>query len=234
MEENDRESSGVETGVEEGSTLIAVGVPLLALMIVTAALYLARDVLIPLAAALILGVVLSPIAGRLKRLVGRFFSAALVVLTGVAIIATVAYFTTLELTIVADEVAGYSDNIGNKLAALEKSTPRWLQHIERAVSDIKWRVQKPNSPLPKAEPVPSVTVSTGTLADNLAHVTPALAALVELLLVIVLLFFLLYSRRDLRDRFVRLAARAHVSVASQAVETAGHSVGRYLLLLSPD
>jgi predicted PurR-regulated permease PerM len=65
-------------GGEEQSTLISVGLPLLALMIVSAALYLARDVLIPLTAALILGVVLRPIAGRLERLVGRFFSAVVV------------------------------------------------------------------------------------------------------------------------------------------------------------
>src|SRR5579863_9632246 len=111
MEENDQESREIENESEERSPLISVGLPLLALMIVSAGLYLARDVLIPLTAALILGVVLSPIAGRLERLVGRFFAAALVVLTGVAILATVGYFTTLELTAVADEVAGYSDNI---------------------------------------------------------------------------------------------------------------------------
>jgi predicted PurR-regulated permease PerM/methylmalonyl-CoA mutase cobalamin-binding subunit len=177
-------------------------------------------------------VVLSPIAGRLERLVGRFFAAALVVLTGVAVLVTVGYFTTLELTAVADEVAGYSDNIGNKLASIEKSTPPWLQHIEYAVSDVKRRVQKSDTPLPKPGPVSTVTVSTGTFADNLAQVTPALAAVVELLLVIVLLFFLLYCRHDLRDRFVRLAARARISVASQAVESAGHAVGHYLLLFS--
>ena len=37
---------------------------------------------------------------------------------------------------------------------------------------------------------------------------------------------------DLRDRLVRLAARARIPVAAQAIETAGGAVGRYLLLLS--
>src|SRR5215469_9410159 len=225
MEENDRESNG---GIEE-STLFKVGMPVVALLIVTAALSLARDILIPLAAALILALVLSPIASRLERWVGRFASAGLVVFTGVAVIVLVAYFTTLQLTSVADEVAGYSANIGNKLAAIEKSTPPWLQHLEIAFSEVKRRVQKPNLSAPV--PPPTVTVSSGSLADNLAHFTPALAAIVEILLIIVLLFFLLYGRRDLRDRLVRLAARARISVASQAIETAGHTVGRYLLLL---
>jgi predicted PurR-regulated permease PerM len=229
MESNNRESGGAEGGEE--SVLVSVGLPLLALMIVTGALYLARDILIPLSAALVMGVVLSPIASRFERLVGRFFGAFLLVLTGVAIIAAVAYFTTLEMTVVADEVAGYSDNIGNKLAALEKNTPLWLQHLEAAVHDIEQRVEKSNS-LPRPKPAPTVTVSSGTLTDNIERITVAIPAMFEFLVVVVLLFFLLYTRRDLRDRFVRLAARARITVASQAIETAGRTLGRYLLLLS--
>jgi len=61
---------------------------------------------------------------------------------------------------------------------------------------------------------------------------PVFAAIGKGLLVIVLLFFLLYSRRDLRDRFVRLAARARIPVATQAIETAGDTVGRYLFPFS--
>jgi predicted PurR-regulated permease PerM/methylmalonyl-CoA mutase cobalamin-binding subunit len=230
MEANDREMGGADSAEE--SLLFSVGLPLLALMITTGALYLARDILIPLSAALVMGVVLSPIASRFERVVGRFFGAMLVVLSGVMIIAAVAYFTTLEMTVVADEVAGYSDNIGNKLAALEKNTPLWLQHLEAAVHDIEQRMEKSNSHLPRPKPTPTVTVSSGSFTESLERATVAIPALFEFLVVVVLLFFLLYGRRDLRDRFVRLAARARITVASQAIETAGHTVGRYLLLLT--
>ena len=54
----------------------------------------------------------------------------------------------------------------------------------------------------------------------------------ETFLVIVLMFFLLYDRHNLRDRLVRLAARAAVSVASRALDTAGEQVSRYLLFYS--
>jgi hypothetical protein len=59
-----------------------------------------------------------------------------------------------------------------------------------------------------------------------------LGGLMEGLLVIVLMFFLLYSRKDLRDRVVRLIARARVTIAPQAIETAAYTVGHYLLLFS--
>jgi hypothetical protein len=38
-----------------------------------------------------------------------------------------------------------------------------------------------------------------------------------------------YGRTDLRDRFVRLATRGIITIAAQAMETAGDTVGRYLL-----
>jgi hypothetical protein len=51
-------------------------------------------------------------------------------------------------------------------------------------------------------------------------------------MVMVLMFFLLYDRVGLRDRLVRLAVRARVNVASQALDTAGYQVSRYLLYYS--
>jgi predicted PurR-regulated permease PerM/methylmalonyl-CoA mutase cobalamin-binding subunit len=232
MEEIVHESNSGENGDENASPLLWIALPLLSLIVVTASLYFARDILLPLASALILGIALSPIATRLERLVGRFLSVAVVVLSGVVIIGATTYFTVVQMTSVADEVAGYSENIGNKLAALQKNPPQWLEHLRYALADVERRVQKP-APGQRAEkPAQRVAISSGTLMDNVKQVAPLIAAIVQGLLVIVLLFFLLYARRDLRDRFVRLAARVRITVASQAIENAGRLVGRYLLLLT--
>jgi predicted PurR-regulated permease PerM len=211
--------------------LLSVAVPVCALIISTVAFYFAKPVLLPLAIALILSVVLSPVATRLERYFGRLLSAATVVIVVMAGIGATGYFLTIELTGVAEQVAGYSDNIGNKLAALEKSTPPWLQHLEDAVSDVKRRVEsaQPATRAPRevmALPVPA------PLTDSLKPVMPIVDGLINTLLIIMLLFFLLYSRKDLRDRFVRLAARARIPIAAQAIETAGYTVGRYLLLFA--
>ena len=63
-------------------------------------------------------------------------------------IVAMGYFLTIQLTTVAEQVANYSDNIGNKLAALEKSTPPWLAHIKEAVSEVQRRVESAN-PAPR-------------------------------------------------------------------------------------
>jgi predicted PurR-regulated permease PerM/methylmalonyl-CoA mutase cobalamin-binding subunit len=202
-----------------------------ALVVLTTALYFAKDVLMPLTLAAILSVVLSPLTDRLEPVLGRLASAALVVILGFGAIAYVTYFLTVEFTNVADEVASYSDNIGDKLARLQTSTPVWLQHVEEGVAEIQQRLQRKHghaAPQKNIQPV----VASPSFPDELKPFTPVAEAIVEILMIVVLVFFLLYSRRDLRDRFVRLAARSGIVVASEAMEAAGHTVGRYLLLFS--
>src|ERR1039458_7556954 len=211
--------------------LLSVAAPLCALIITTGALYLGRAVLFPLTIALILSVVFSPVATRLERYFGRLISAALVVLLVIAAIAAIGYFLTIGLTNVTDQVSAYSENIGNKLAALEKNTPPWLQHIKDAVSDVQRRMTSTNPALRKPREVMAAPVPT-SLSDSLRPVVPIVDGIFKTLLIIMLLFFVLYSRRDLRDRFVRLAARGRIPIAPQAIETARDTVGRYLLLFS--
>jgi predicted PurR-regulated permease PerM/methanogenic corrinoid protein MtbC1 len=205
--------------------------PILVIVCATTILYRGRDVLLPLTMALILAVVFSPLASLLGPLMGRVFSAALVVLLAITVIGAVVYFLTIELTTVADKVAGYSANIGNKLAKLETTSPPWIRHLKDALSDIQRRVEKDDSAprLPKVIQAPPAPPS---LLENLRPVVPVLDSVVEFLLIIVLLFFLLYSRKDLRDRFVRMVAMARLSIAPQALETAAQTIGHYLLLFS--
>lgn len=211
--------------------LLRVAGTVCALIIGTGALYFGKPVLLPLASALIMSVVFSPIASRLEHYCGRLISAAIVVLLVIGFISAMGYFLTIELTEVADQVSEYSDNIGNKLATLEKTTPPWLQHVKEAVSEVQQRVESANQPERKPREVMAIPVAA-PLSDSLKPVAPIVDVIVNTLLIIVLLFFLLYSRKDLRDRFVRLAARGRVPISAEAMETASYNVGHYLLLFS--
>ena len=207
--------------------------PILGVAIATAILYFGKDFLLPLTMASILAVAFSPIASRLETFVGRFVSAALVVVLAISALGAIGFFLTVELTSVAVEVAGYSNNIASKLTRLQGSTPAWLQTVEHGVKDVEQRLQKtgsgPTGSLPKtvqAQAAPPAAL------EFLGPVWPILSGFGKALLIIVLLFFLLYARRDLRDRLVRLAAMARIPVAADAIETATGAVGRYLLLIS--
>jgi len=235
LAEADKQPAPIAAEAEEDDqfALVWAFAPVVAFLIVTAALYAGREILLPLAMAVILAVIFSPVATRLERYVGPLLSSAIVVLVVIGFMTSMVYFLTIELTTVADNVAQYSDNIGNKLAALEKTTPPWLQHIQKAVADVEQRVERasPATRKPSKAVVQAVSAPP-SLGEHLKPVFPVLAGLVNFLLVVTLLFFLLYSRRDLRDRIVRLAARARITLAAQAIETAGEVVGRYLLLFS--
>jgi predicted PurR-regulated permease PerM/methanogenic corrinoid protein MtbC1 len=206
--------------------------PILAIIVATAVFYLAREILMPLAMASMFAVIFSPVANRLEPFVGRLVSAALIILAAVVALVSVGYFLTVELTQVAVEVSGYSDNIAVKLSALEKGTPLWLQRLERSVGDIEQQLETNYKPVRRKPTIVQTLPSSPPIIEVLKPAMPVLGAVGQSLLVMVLLFFLLYSRQDLRDRFVRLAARARIPVAAQAIDTAGDTVGRYLFLFS--
>ncbi len=227
---------GTPPGAEDDSqdelhSLLRIGIPIFAVIVGTAVLYFARDILLPLAMATMLAVIFSPVAGRVEKILGRLAGSALVVLGAIALLGGIGYFLTTELTSVAYEVTDYSPNIAAKLTELEKDTPAGLQRIQSAIEDVQKQVQR-GSPKAPPKPRPVQAVPQTSLGDNLKPFTPILSGVVDFLLIVVLLFFLLYSRTDLRDRIIRLAARARISVASQAIETAGQTVSRYLILFS--
>ena len=127
-----------------------------AVIVGTAVLYFARDILLPLAMATMLSVIFSPVARRVERIIGHLAGTALVVMGAIAMVGAIGYFLTTELTSVAYELTDYSPNIAAKLTAIQKDTPAGLQRIQRAIEDVQKQVQRaePKAP-PKPRPGPS-------------------------------------------------------------------------------
>jgi predicted PurR-regulated permease PerM/methanogenic corrinoid protein MtbC1 len=207
--------------------------PVLGVILATAILYLAKDILMPLAMAAILAVIFSPIASRLDRFIGKFASSALVVVTTVVAIFLLAYFLVVQLTAVAVSVTDYSENIAKKINAVQGATPDWLARIEYGIKDVEQQLQQARPPAKKRPPsIVTAAVGSSTTATVLKPALPVLSSLADLLIVIVLFFFLLYEREDLRDRLVRLTARVRITLAAEAIATAGTTVSHYLLFFS--
>ncbi len=186
----------------------------------------------PLAMAGVLSVIFSPVATRLERFIGRFASSALVVATAVIAIAVLAYFLAVQLTAVAVNVTEHSENIAAKINALQGSTPDWLASIEYGVNNVERRLQQAKPVRKKAQTVVQAPAESSAAEQILKPMLPLLSGLAQILLVIVLFFFLLYGREDVRDRLVRLTARIRVTLAAEAIATAGSTVSQYLLLFS--
>jgi hypothetical protein len=101
-------------------------------------------------------------------------------------IVAIGYFLK-SLQTVAVEVSGYSDNIADKLAALGKGTPLWLQRVEHGVREVKQQLQKKNPKAGTQKPKVVQTLPTSpAVAEVLKPAMPVLAAVSDRVLVIVL------------------------------------------------
>jgi predicted PurR-regulated permease PerM/methylmalonyl-CoA mutase cobalamin-binding subunit len=217
---------------EEDDSSSGAAQPILGVILATAVLYFAKDIFMPLAMAAILAVVFSPIASRLEGYIGRFASSVLVVATAVLAITMLTYFLGVQLTAVAVGMTEYSENIAKKINAVQGATPEWLARIESGVKDVEQQLQQAR-PRPKRPPnVVEAAAESSTAETVLKPALPILSSLADILLVIVLFFFLLYEREYLRDRLVRLAARIRVTLAAEAIATASSTVSHYLLFFS--
>jgi predicted PurR-regulated permease PerM len=206
---------------------------LAAIAVVIAALYLAKDVLVPLTLAMLLSFLLSPICDWLERRgLARVPAVLVTALTGFVVLGLVIWTAVVQLTDLAPKLPEYQSNIEVKLrsvndhlsAALSQATHAaqefaQYKHAEgpQGTSDRPFSVRLISSP-PSALQV--ISGMFGTLIGVLGAIG----------VVVVLVVFFLIRRDDLRDRFIRLVGGAQVTLTTRALEDAAARVSRYLLM----
>src|SRR5688500_18543622 len=86
--------------------------PLLALVVATAVLYLAREILIPLALAVLFAFVLAPLVRRLESWgFGRVPSVLIAVLLGMAVVVGLGWIAATQTVSLAGKLPEYRENI---------------------------------------------------------------------------------------------------------------------------
>lgn len=201
---------------------------LLTTLIVIAVLYLARPVVVPIALAILFAFLLTPIVLLLERTILRR-TGAIVLSLGlvVAALSFGGYWLYQQFSGVAHELAASSTKIEEKLgyfrrfnisiAWVEKTAQRIAESTEVAEKpDLKVRV------IPEKKPI----------ADQYKKAAPTIEFVAAGFLVIVLVFFLLQDRESLRDKMLRLAGRAHLTVTTQAIGETSQRISRYLLTIA--
>ena len=210
-----------------------------------AVLYLAREILIPLALAITLTLVLTPAVGWLQKLhIGRFPGALLVIVVSMAAVGGISYVIFNQLVQVATELPSYQENIDNKIRALRMRDTGALGRAAKSVQKLgkeldtvqdtppppssgrAARINTPANPLPVQ--VIEAPPSALTYLRDLTR--PFLAPLAVLGIVLVFTLFLLVEEADLRNRLFRLAGMSRLNVMTQALDDATKRVSRYLML----
>ncbi|HEV7298507.1 MAG TPA: AI-2E family transporter [Tepidisphaeraceae bacterium] len=123
------------------------------IFLVVAALYLASDVLIPLALALLVSFLLTPLVTRLERWrLGRIPSVMIVVLAVSGLMASLAYIVSDQTLNLATNLENYRENIINKVQQLKPSGGGPLGNLMGLVTDVQKNLDQPATTQAIAEP----------------------------------------------------------------------------------
>jgi len=202
---------------------------ILAITIVAiAVLYLAKPVVVPVALAILFAFLLSPIVSILERTFIRR-TGAIVLSLGIAVagLGLGGWWIYQQFNAVAKEFSESAalHRVEQRLRFLRRSSSG-LAIFERFERTLQ-RVTQPAQPQEK--PLAVHVVEDTNLRQRYRDLAPEIEGVASIFLVIVLVFFLLQDREQLRDKMLRLAGRAHLTVTTQAIGETSDRISRYLL-----
>lgn len=214
-------------------------IALLAGAVVVAALYLGRELFVPLVLAVLLAFVLAPLVRALHRLrLGRAPSVLVAVALGFAALFGIGLVVAGQVSQLASNIPAYQTAVQRKVADLRLG--ELLGQAASIVRDLDGGLGHGGAP-----PAGPVAAPTGASAPATAAVPPSaerspldvLRGVAEPLLeplattaivVVFVIFFLLY-REDLRDRLIRLAGSRDLHRTMGAMNDAASRLSRFFL-----
>jgi predicted PurR-regulated permease PerM len=213
--------------------------------IVIAGLYIGREVLLPLALAILLSFVLTPPLLLLRKVkVPRVLAVGLVVTTAFAIIFALGWMMSREATTLAADLPNYQATLSKKIEAFRASTSESsaLKRAGEVLSELQQQLNAPNDgpadpaigtsakkPNDKPLPVEITTPEPTGWALYQTIFSTLLPPLATAGIVLLLVIFILMQREDLRDRLVRLFGGADLQRATSTMTDAATRLSHYFL-----
>lgn len=213
---------------------------LAAVCIIVAALYLAREVLIPVALAILVSFLLAPVVTRLERWkLGRVFSSIVVVGFACLVVGSIGYVVYGQTVDLATQLPTYRNNIEEKIRFFRQHLGGELRRAVKTSEEIVRNsstepTAKPTFPGSVINPVQVQVVpgETRPLEVLGRQLWPLLSMMASALIIVIFVLFMLVQREDLRDRLIRLIGRGQLTITTQALDDAGRRISRYLLTQS--
>jgi predicted PurR-regulated permease PerM len=235
----------IPTSSSEARTATLQG--LIVAAIVITGLYVAREVLLPLALAILLSFVLTPALLFLRRLkLPRVIGVTIVVAFAFAVIFALGWLMSQQATQLAQDLPRYQHVLAEKISALRKSaagSPA-LEKATGALKDLQRELANP-TPEPKVgtEPSPPEQAEEGRKPIPVEiHEPPpqplelfqriagtVLPPLATAGIVILFVIFILLQREDLRDRAIRLLGASDMQRTTSAMNDAAERLSKYFV-----
>jgi len=122
-----------------------------------------------------------------------------------------------------------SGKIEQKLRILQRSTGGTLAAVEKTLQRVSEATAERAE---RADLKVRVVNDQRTFSQRYKTVAPTIEFVAAMFLVVVLVFFLLKEREQIRDKMLRLAGRAHLTVTTQAIGETSQRISRYLLTIA--
>jgi predicted PurR-regulated permease PerM len=214
--------------------------------VVVAVLYFAREILVPIALAVLLSFALAPLVRLLQRLkVPRSIAVLGAGATALLVALTLATMVMIEVNQLANDLPRYQSTLSEKIhnlrdavgrVGLLKNAPSILKDLDRelnahdqgdtavAKSSLSDRPQG-RTPIPVEVHQPD----PGASETLVAMLRPLAVPFTTTGIVVIFLIFFLFQREDLRNRFIRLAGSDDLERTTAALDDAGQRLGRLFL-----
>lgn len=240
-----KQSFKARTADELISLLSAVATAILAAIVVMV-LYFGREIIIPIALAILLSFVLTPLVGLLQRIrIPRGLAVVSVVIIAFALIFALGSLLATQLAQLAEDLPRYQSTISEKIQSFRETTAGrgTLERASGMLKDLSKELDKPKeaaeaalgpgaSPQtvpPKPVPVQVLQPDPGALQSLQSLISPLLHPLATTGIIVIFVIFILLQREDLRNRLIRLAGSHDLQRTTAALDDAASRLSRLFL-----
>jgi predicted PurR-regulated permease PerM len=235
--------------IEEVTSLIgAVALTVLGAIIVTA-LYVGREILVPVALAILLSFVLARPVALLQRIkVPRGIAVVGTVLLAFAIIFALGSLIATQLNRLAGDLPRYQSTIASKIQSVRgvRGGSSTLERAAGMLEDLGKELDKPKAGMPGEVPNPILVGPSGqraltpvpvevrqpdpgALESLRSLIAPLVSPLATTGIIVIFVIFILIQREDLRNRLIRLAGSHDLQRTTAALDDAAGRLSRLFL-----
>jgi len=206
-------------------------------------LFVAREVLIPIALAVLLSFVLSPVVRLLEGWhLPRSLSVVAVVVIAFGVIFALGSLLIAQVNQLATDLPSYRTTLSDKIKSVRGITggSSTLERASEVLQDLGKEIEAPKPGVPAAKgslssltskpiPVEVRPPEASALQTFVALITPLVHPLAMTGIVVIFVIFILLQREDLRNRMIRLAGAHDLQKTTLAIDEAGYRLSRLLL-----
>src|SRR5450631_3218994 len=213
-------------------------------VVIVSALYFGREVLVPIALALLLSFALAPLVRILQGWrVPRTFAVIFIVLAAFAAIFSLGALMVSQVNQLASDLPHYQSTLREKIQSLRGAAAGTgtLERASQVLQDLSSELDKPTTSRPatglsaagtapdRPIPVEVKQPDPGALQTLVTLITPLIHPLATTGIVVIFVIFILMQRQDLRNRLVRLAGSQDLQRTTAALDDAGQRLSRLFL-----